>query len=233
LSVVFSLGGAISFHLLPMQKSIATEIRAGKPLLLGDLWRFRDRQHSKIIFALDGFFLYMESYFWLVSLFLLVKKSFFNLGLLVIFLAVVFGIIFFFIKNRIDHSNTQKVYLLAVILYMASWYMRGFVGKGMDTSVLYPLLISITFCTSFFRLAFNKRFFDHAKATGGSRYILLKSYYSQFFLSLIFAGLACYYSFSPQLSKVVQALGYTYFAAGGLALIYLLYPASQDGERGW
>lgn len=227
LSVFFSVWGALYFYIQPMQHSVAEEMSQTGPLSLAFLWNFRDRQRSKIIFALDGFFLYLESYFWIISLFFLTQKSFLRLGLLVIILAIVLSIIFFIIKNRIDRADKQKVYLLAVALYMAGWYMRGLVRKNMDDYILYSLIICITFFTSFFRLAFNKRFFDHAKHRNSFKYILLKSYYSQFYLGIIFAGLALCYLFPPNFLKVTQILSYTYFASSGLALLYLLYPASK------
>lgn len=228
ISILFAICGVISFRFLPMQRPLPEPPCDTEPLSILELWRFQDRFNAKIIFALDGFFLYLESYFWVVSLFLIVKESFWHLGLLVIFLTVVFSILFIFIKNTIDRSAKQKVYFLAVVLYMAGWFMRGTLGEEIGGTLLAVLLIIITFCTSFFRLAFNKRFFDHAKQTDAYRYVLMKSYWSQFFLAVIFAVLGWHYSVSL---SILRPLEYTYFAAGGLAMLYLLYLPSRPNTE--
>ncbi|MCK5194666.1 MAG: hypothetical protein KAQ71_12710, partial [Desulfobulbaceae bacterium] len=76
------------------------------------------------------------------------------------------------------------------------------------------------FCTSFFRLAFNKRFFDLAKQTTAYHYLFMKSYYSQFFIAVSFAVLGMVFS---NMRAVEQALKYSYWFAGCIALVYLLY----------
>jgi MFS family permease len=124
-----------------------------------------------------------------------------------------------------DRAAKQKIYTLAVILYMGAWLLRGSVGGEMASPVLFTLLVLITFCTSFFRLAFNKRFFDHAKHTGGYKYILVKSYYSQFCIGVVFMGLGLLYSRWPEAS---HSLGYSYLGAGVVALLYLCYPLRES-----
>ncbi len=95
----------------------------------------------------------------------------------------------------------------------------------MASPVLFTLLILITFCTSFFRLAFNKRFFDHAKQSSGYKYILAKSYYSQFYIGVVFTGLGLIYSRWPDAS---HSLAYSYLGAGAVALLYLRYPLREN-----
>lgn len=225
LSILLALLGALSLHIFQHGLALPVTLRNEKPYSFSELIRFQDGLRSKLIFALDGVFLYLESYFWLISLFLIVQESFWHLGLLIIGLTIVFSILFFFIKNSIDRIAKQKIYTLAVLFYTGSWLLRGSVGEDMTNSLLLTLLVLITFCTSFFRLAFNKRFFDHARQTSGHRYILAKSYYSQFFIGVMFSVLGLVYS---HWSEVSHLLGYSYIAAGGVALLYLCYPLREN-----
>ncbi len=221
LSILIALLGALSLRFFQADLRLPSILLNERPHSLPDLLRFKDGLRSKLIFSFDGVFLYLESYFWLISLFLIVRESFWHLGLLMIALTVTFGLLFFFIKNSIDRTDKQKIYTLAVILYMGAWLLRGNVGEEMASPLLFPLLVLITFCTSFFRLAFNKRFFDHAKQTSGYQYILAKSYYSQFYIGVIFTGLGLLYSRWPE---AAPSLGYSYLVAGVVALLYLCYP---------
>jgi hypothetical protein len=187
---------------------------------ISDLISFKDRYCSRLIFAVDGVFLYLESYFWLISLFLLVGESFVKLGLVVIGLALFLGGLFFLIKNRIDRLQVQKVYRVAVLLYALSWVMRGSISGDMSYSLQMCMIVLIGFSTSFFRLAFNKRFFDLAGLSIGYNYIFFKSYYSQFFLVctlLLFAVILQVYS------KSVELLPFIYWISAGLTFIYLKY----------
>jgi MFS family permease len=227
LSILISFLGMLSLRLFLGELKTPAFILEEKPLSLINLLRFQDGLRSKLIFSFDGVFLYLESYFWLISLFLIVKESFWHLGLLVIILAIIFSILFFFIKNTIDKSAKQNIYLFAVIVYMGSWLLRGTLGWEMPNGILFTLLVLITFFTSFFRLAFNKRFFDHAKQTNGYTYILAKSYYSQFYIGVTFMILGLIYSHCPD---ALAALGYSYLAAGGVTLLYLCYPSSLLGK---
>ena len=216
--------GAFSLRLFQGYLSLLAILLDEKPLSFTELLRFQDGLRSKLIFSFDGVFLYLESYFWLISLFLIVRESFWHLGLLMIVLTIIFGLLFIFIKNTIDRTAKQKIYTLAVVLYMGAWMLRGSVEGEMTNPVLFTLLVLITFCTSFFRLAFNKRFFDHAKKTSGYKYILAKSYYSQFYIGVIFMVLGLIYSCWPEASR---ALEYSYIAAGVVSLFYLCYPLQE------
>lgn len=182
---------------------------------------FADCYNSRLIFVIDGIFLYLESYFWLISLFLVVGNSFVRLGLLVIALAIILALLFLVIKNSIDRLDNQKVYLCSVILYIVSWVLRGFLSEEMTVSVQLLALLLVAFCTSFFRLAFNKRFFDTAEKSTGFQYILVKSYSSQVFLACGFGiiGLLAY-SFSPTTSTFLPLC---YWIAGIFAGLYLFY----------
>jgi len=185
-----------------------------------DLISFKDRYYSRLIFAIDGVFLYLESYFWLISLFLLVGESFVKLGMVVIGLALFLGVLFFIIKNRIDRLQVQKVYQVAVLLYALSWVMRGSISGDMSYSLQMCMIVLIGFSTSLFRLAFNKRFFDLARLSTGYEYIFLKSYYSQFFLAFVFLFFA---AILKEFSKSVELLPFIYWLAAGLTFFYLKY----------
>ncbi len=184
---------------------------------------YKDRFNSKSVFAVDGIFLYLESYFWIISLFLIVRQSYWKLGVLVIFLMVVFGGIFVLIKNSIDRLPSNKMYIAAVCLYSLSWILRGSLSGELDNISLLFLLAVITFCTSIFRLAFNKRFFDIAKSGTAHEYIIFKSYYSQFFL--IVFGLAGFLYLTP--GDAVEKLSTVYLIAAPGSLAYLFFKQNK------
>ena len=176
---------------------------------------FSDKRGSRPVFLIDGIFLYLESHFWTISLFLFVHEDFARLGLVVVILALAFSVLFFLIKNTIDRVSVEVVYRWAVVVYALSWALR----YSFDSSIV--LLILITFCSSFFRLAFNKRFFDVVTDGGGLSYLLVKSYASQFWLAISFF----LFGVSIWLLDVNQdsGLGFAYLLATLLAFTYLLY----------
>ena len=190
-----------------------------------NLLKFRDEFRSKFIFIVDGLFLFLESFFWVISLFIIVKESYWQLGILVIILMAIFGLMFYFIKNAIDKLPVTSVYRFSVGLYVSSWIIRGLLSDDLDRPLVFVMLILITFFTSMFRLAFNKRFFDLAKATTTFQYIFLKSYYSQFFIAIWFGILGLVLS---KVDSPEQALSYTYFASSVIALGYFLYRPSEE-----
>lgn len=147
---------------------------------------YRDARGSKPVFMSDGFFLFLESHYWTLSLFLLADENFAKLGFIVVVLAILFGVLFYLIKNTIDGFAVSLVFRVSVFLYAASWIARSFVSEALSTQTLLFMLLVVTFCSSFFRLAFNKRFFDIAHATTGIEYLLIKSYLSQFYLGIGF-----------------------------------------------
>jgi hypothetical protein len=183
--------------------------------------RYKDSHGSQRIFAIDGLFLYLESYFWTLSLFLIVREDYSRLGLAVVILAVVFAVLFYMIKNRIDQLAVEKVYKAAVWLYAASWLLRFTLDDNSDGAGYLIALVLITFCSSFFRLAFNKRFFDVARKTGAVDYLLLKSYSSQTYLGFFYLTLGASLAFAS--FDHLQILQYAYVGAAVLSLAYLKY----------
>lgn len=185
------------------------------PVSLRQSLSFRDDRGSRPVFLVDGVFLYLESHFWTVSLFLFVDEDFARLGLIVVILALVFSALFYLIKNSIDQVSVDVVFRWAVMVYALSWVLRYF----FDSSIV--LLIVITFCSSFFRLAFNKRFFDVVTGSGGLSYLLVKSYASQFWLAagfFLFAASIYLADIDPP-----TGLGIAYLIATFLTFTYLRY----------
>ena len=191
--------------------------------------RFADRKGSRHAFAIDGIFLYLESHLWTLSLFLVVKQDFARLGFAVVLLAIAFALLFFLIKNTIDKIELQRVYQAAVLVYAISWLLRYTLSHepanaeqtSINDSTLVVTLLLITFFSSFFRLIFNKRFFDIAKSEGAVRYLLIKSYSSQWILGIFYTCLGLLLFFVEINTLLVFQL--IYVAAAILALVYLLY----------
>ena len=215
---VFLLNSDTSLEIPPL-------LQVQQPIRLSELMSFKDRYGSRLVFAMDGVFLYLESYFWLISLFLIVGESFVKLGLVVIVLAIVLAILFYLIKNRIDRLQSQKVYGWAVLLYALSWIMRGSISEDIHFSLQMCMIVLIAFCTSFFRLAFNKRFFDLAGSSTGYKYLFFKSYYSQFFLAVAFLILA---TILKKFSQDEELLPFLYWSSGGLTFLYLKYKMHSE-----
>ncbi len=182
---------------------------------------YDDKHHSRWVFGVDGFFLFLESHYWTLSLFMLADENYTRFGVIVVVLALLFGLLFYLIKNTIDTIAVGLVFRVAVFLYAASWIMRCFVTNELSSSVLMLLLLLITFCSSFFRLAFNKRFFDIAQANNGVEYLVIKSYQSQFYLGCGFIITALVLGLSKQTG--VDSLTPMYLIAGVASFIYLLY----------
>ncbi|MBX2837139.1 MAG: hypothetical protein KTR35_09815 [Gammaproteobacteria bacterium] len=194
---------------------------------------FKDNRGSALSFRIDGIFLFLESHFWTLTLFILVKSDYAALGLVVVALAAVFALLFFLIKNTIDLYPTQQIYLLAVALYVLSWVLRYSIDTSesvLESNWLGIQLIVITFCTSFFRLAFNKRFFDHAKSGTGVHYLLAKSIVSQAYLSAFFLALALYVGGFA--IDGVAALQASYLLAAVVAILFAFYQPTVQPARG-
>lgn len=190
------------------------------PITFKQLARFSDQQRSKLIFLADGLFLFLESHFWTISLFLLAKQNYAQLGIVVIVLAITFALLFYVAKNAIDRLMGTRVYQAAVIMYAMAWWLRPSATDQISTQWLLVLLLSITFFTSFFRLAFNKRFYDIAKQSTAREYLLVKSYYTQCAVTIIFGLIATYATLA---GDDIQTLKLVYYTAGFLALSYLAY----------
>jgi hypothetical protein len=98
----------------------------------------------------------------------------------------------------------------------------------MELSLQLCLLMVIAFCTSFFRLAFNKRFFDTAQKSSLYHYLFMKSYFSQVFLVIGFGLIGWWASDSTGVSSLLNVC---YWIAGLTAGAYLLYPVSACREK--
>ncbi len=227
LTLVVASAGTAVFLRCGREMQFPTSMQQQETVSLRAVAGFTDRYNSRLIFAIDGIFLYLESYFWLISLFLVVGESFLRLGVLVIVLAVILGVLFFLIKNRIDRLDKQTVYVCAVVLYMLSWGLRGTLSEVMNLSAQLCLLMVVAFSTSFFRLAFNKRFFDTAQKSTLYHYLFMKSYFSQIFLAIGFGLIGLLVSGSTGVSS---ALNICYWIAGLTAGAYLFYPPAGGND---
>ncbi len=141
---------------------------------------------DKIVFLVDGPFLYLESYLWILSIFHLSNNDTGQFSLTIIALSVALGIIFYFIKNTIDKQSQYRLYQIATLLYFCGWLLRGWVTPQWSGLAISLTLLSVAFVTALFRLYFNKRFFDKAKQQASYHYLLSKSVYSQMGICLFF-----------------------------------------------
>ena len=157
---------------------------------LKQILQFKDTYHSKLIFAVDGLFLFLESYFWVLTIYMLTQENVMQLGLIIVGLSVLLALIFLVIKKYIDKANVQYIYRIAVAGYALSWTLRSQFSEEVEGLLLYVGLLSVAFLSNFFRLAFNKRFYDIAREDQPTRYIICKSYYSQFMLIAFFSIIA-------------------------------------------
>lgn len=189
---------------------------------------FQDNLRSKLIFIIDGPFLFLESFFWLLTLFFITNQSYSELGLLVIFLALSFSIIFLFLKKIVDKIHAKKILIIWVILYCISWILRWFVSDMDNMNILYGVILIIAFFTSFFRLIFNKQFFHTAKHLDTHNYLLIKSYYSQVSLSIFFLLLSLILYLFP--GNILVQLNIIYISASLFSLLFLLYTPVSSTE---
>lgn len=185
--------------------------------------RFKDNYRSKQIFALDGFFLFIESYFWLLSLFLILKQSFMQLGVMIIAITLVLSLVFLVLKSKIDRLPEQLIYSLSIIGYGVSWVLRANLDDELSLFNQFLFLCLIAFLTALFRLAFNKRFYDLALHYPNTPYILMKSYYSQATLIGAFGLLGLL--FIDQ--DIFVSLDLGYWIALALTPLYFIYKTRQ------
>lgn len=199
---------------------------------------YRDDNQSCLVFFADGLFLFAESYFWVITLYFISGQNLSMLGVLVVSLSVLLAALFYVIKNTLDHLNSQRVYQLAVFGYGLSWLLRGVVDAESGNLWVYPVIVIIGFLTAFFRLGFNKRFFDLSKQRETHHYIVIKSYYSQL-------GVVVFYSLIGIVMVVIDGsevasgyfkppmlmLQYCYWILTPAALIYLLYRTTGDVKK--
>jgi len=187
---------------------------------LKQIIQFKDNNKSTLIFIVDGLFLFLESYFWVLTIYLLTQANVMRLGLIIVALSLLLALIFFFIKKHIDRVNAQLIYSFAVIGYASSWLIRAELSQDINSVMLYIGLLLVAFLSNFFRLAFNKRFYDIARQHQPTRYIICKSYYSQFMLILFFSLIAL---FVPLENSAVNQLQILYYLSIPLVFVYFVY----------
>ena len=222
--VIIAIGMVLLWRLRPQYPATLTS----RPSILPNrVFRFKDREASKLIFIIDGFYLFLESFFWVITLFLLARESFSTLGLLVMGLAVIFGILFYLLKNFIDQFSRNTAYIVSVVLYAASWGLRALIDNQWSLEVLFFVLVLITFFTSYFRLAMNKRFYDLAKTTIAHDYLIIKSYYTQASIAVCFIIVAGVSLFFEQPQEILIPV---YWVAGILAPCFLWYGTNRYGR---
>jgi hypothetical protein len=210
---------------------------------------------TRTVFYLDGIFLYLESYFWLLSLYLIAQQDIMQLGFLVVGLTVLLAGLFWLIKGRIDAAPANTIFQLAIAGYAISWLLRGIISlddSSLSSSLIatpeisYPLILLIAFLTSFFRLSFNKRFFDHAhllntNQTTMIQYLLDKSTLSQFGIFVFFSvlgivlfalSMTSLLSSSISLTLINGQLSWVYMAAAPFVLLYGFYSQPLENTQG-
>lgn len=185
---------------------------------------FKDSFQSKKVFMVDGLFLFLESYFWVLMLYILSKENLMKLGFLIVILSALLAIIFFIIKRIIDQVNSQRIFIVSILGYALSWFLRGELSLQSDDFTLYGGVLLIAFLSSFFRLAFNKRFYDIANKNRPIYYILCKSYYSQFMIIFFFSLIALFVSITDEPITQLKTL---FDLAIPLVFIYCLYATKK------
>ena len=219
LSLVVSGMGIASVFSLKNHSTITSALEA-PAVSFKEVLSFRAGRWSRRVFFLDGLFLFLESYFWVLSLYLISNQSFARLGITVVGLAVILSLLFLVIKKRIDGADANKTFVLAVGLYALSWVLRAVVDKGTDATLLSVAVIAIAFMTSFFRLSFNKLFFDQIEPEHAQVFILGKSWFTQAGVAFFFGVLSVVFFIAGNSPDV---LAQVYWASAFLALPYILY----------
>lgn len=220
LSFMLSLLGFLLVYKSLRSNTQLAKLKQVPAFTLKQVIKFQDQHHSSLIFVVDGLFLFLESYFWLLTIYMLTQESVMQLGLILIALSILLALIFFVIKKYIDRVDTQKIYRIAVLGYAFSWVIRGFLDTEMDSLFIYSGLLLAAFLSNFFRLAFNKRFYDIARQDKPTRYIICKSYYSQFMLVVFFSVIAV---LTMTTDTAVHQLQVIYYLCTPLVLVYFLY----------
>jgi len=224
LSFSASLVGFYLLHKLLQQTHHLLSEQQPAAFPLSEVLSFKDQYRSKSIFMVDGLFLFLESYFWVLTLYMLTKESLTTLGLLIVALSVLLAIIFFVMKRVIDRVNAHAIFMVAIVGYALAWFLRGELTLQLGPVALYGGMLLIAFLSSFFRLAFNKRFYDIASANRPIYYIVCKSYYSQLMIVLFFSAIALFASFDNDPLKQLQII---YDLAIPLVFIYLFYQSKD------
>lgn len=226
LSLLTSLTGFFLLRRLIQQTDNLLNQQQPVAFSLSKVLSFKDCYHSKSIFIVDGLFLFLESYFWVLTLYMLTKESLLKLGLLIVALSILLAVIFFVVKKVIDKTNAQRIFVISTVGYALAWFLRAQLDLQHDDLTLYGGMLFIAFLSSFFRLAFNKRFYDIASINNPIYYIVAKSYYSQFMIIVFFALIAI---FTTSVNGAINQLQIIYYMAMPLVFVYLLY--GRDSQK--
>ncbi len=221
------IAGIGLLFLLPSRPDYPRALSGQPSLSIPEVLRFRDQHKSRMMFITDGVFLFAESFFWVITLFMLVHESFFSLGIVILSLAVVFGLVFYALKNLIDRISSRKLFQIAVVLYALSWWLRSYINEPMSLASLYLMMVVITFLTAFFRLTLNKCFYDIAQQGLGNAYLVLKSYFTQAATLIIFALMAWIFMTA---GNQVELLKYTYWVLAACSLLYWAYDRRTENR---
>ena len=214
--------------LMPSKPNYPPALSNQPSLSIAEALRFKDKSKSRRMFIVDGVFLFAESFFWVITLFLLVHESFFNLGIVVLSLAAAFGLVFYALKNVIDRTSSNKLFQIAIVLYALSWWLRSGINEPMPLAALYLMMVAIAFLTAFFRLALNKRFYDIAQRGQGNAYLVLKSYYTQAATAVIFALMAGLFMLGGDQADMLE---YVYWGLAACSLLYWGYDGRTKGSE--
>ena len=223
MTFIISVVGYLGVHQRLACKDIQSALSA-REVAFRDVIRFKDAQYSRTVFFLDGLFLFLESYFWVLSLYFLGNNNLTQLGSTIVILSIGLAIIFWLIKSRIDRLNVETVFLFSTLLYALSWYLRGALHPDLEKVVLYTGILAVAFFTSLFRLSFNKVFFDRAEQLaekGKTQNVLLaKSYFSQMGVAVFFSALTLLFFMQTPITGLLSTI---YWICIPLTLVFLLY----------
>jgi len=227
-STIIAISACISIYLLKIDFSKSIEAGDFQPVSLKTSLQFKDEFGARKMFWVDGIFLYLESHFWLLSLYFIADENYTMLSLIVIVLGVSFSLIFFLLKRTIDKQTSAYIYQVTLYGYILSWVLRALLPQ-MSQSIMVVSLIAIAFLTALFRLTFNKRFFDHALISDKHQYIVAKGYLSQIGLAVWYLLAGCALLLWEQ--SAANQLCALYLAVLPLMIVYWKYqprPAAQN-----
>ncbi|WOG26690.1 hypothetical protein [Endozoicomonas sp. 8E] len=227
LSVLISTAGVAQTFKTKVAVEINTAFSA-PAVRVSEVLRFRDSFGSRGVFFVDGLFLFLESYFWTLSLYFINRESLLELGGMMVILAIAVAALFKLVQTFIDRMSAIRLFRWAILLYAFSWLLRGMVDETHSTQQQYGVILVIAFLTSLFRLSFNKVFFDRSDKTGTHTYLLLKSYCSQLGVAVLFIVTAL---FLHQGKAPLEALQAVYFVSSILALVYFRYSWQTGAVR--
>jgi len=215
-----------STFLLNLDFSASLDDRNYQPIPLKTGLRFNDSYNARGVFIVDGALLYLESHFWLLSLFFLSNENFTTLSLIVIVLGISFSALFYLVKRLIDRTTSTLIYTISLAGYAFSWLLRALLPQ-MSQKVMIIALIAIAFLTALFRLNFNKRFFDHALGDKQHQYLVAKSYLSQLGLAVCYFMVGIVFFVSQK--NEINHLSMLYLAALPLMFFYWKYLPRRSG----